>query len=98
VSRILRHLRAAEDLIDLWTYIALDDPGAADRLLDRIQAKLELVAERPHLGRERPELADHLRSVVLGNYVLFYRPVAEGIALVRVLSRYVDLEVAEFEP
>ncbi|MCJ2013228.1 type II toxin-antitoxin system RelE/ParE family toxin [Methylobacterium sp. J-076] len=97
MSRIRRYGRAKDDLLDLWTYIAQDDIAAADRMLDRIEAKLELVADRPRLGREMPELAEDLRSVTVGNYVLFYRPVPDGIALVRVLSRYVDLDHAEFD-
>ena len=31
MTRIVRSPRAAEDLIELWTYIAVDDPAAADR-------------------------------------------------------------------
>lgn len=65
--------------------------------MDRIQAKLDLVAEHPLIGRARPEIADSMRSVGLGNYVLFYRPDPEGIVLVRVLSRYMDLDEAVFD-
>ena len=90
MSRIRRHPQAAEDLLDLWTYIAQDDLDAADRMLDRIQAKLDLVAQRPLIGRGRPGLADDLRSVTVGNAVLFSRPIPDGIALVRVVSRYRD--------
>lgn len=97
MSRIWRHPRAVEDLLELWTYIAQDDPDAADRMLDRIAAKLDLVAQRPLMGRARPELGESLRSVIAGNVVLFYRPHSGGIALVRVLSRYRDLDSAEFE-
>ncbi len=98
MSRIRRHPQAAEDLLDLWTYIAQDDLDAADRMLDRIQAKLDLVAQRPLIGRGRPGLADDLRSVTVGNAVIFSRPIPDGIALVRVVSRYRDLETAEFAP
>lgn len=97
MSRVQRHPRAAEDLLDLWSYIAQDDMDAADRMLDRIEAKLHLVAQHPLMGRGRPELAEGLRSVTLGNSVLFYRPIPDGIALVRVLSRYRDLDTTEFE-
>ena len=31
---IRRSPRAAGDLIELWTHIAVDDPAAADRMLD----------------------------------------------------------------
>ncbi|GJD36680.1 type II toxin-antitoxin system RelE/ParE family toxin [Methylobacterium aerolatum] len=98
MSRILRHPRAVDDLLDLWSYVAQDDVAAADRLLDTIQHKLELIADRPLLGRARPELAQDLHSVVVGNVVLFYRPVADGIVLIRALSRYRDLESIAFDP
>lgn len=97
MSRVRRHPRAVEDLLELWTYIAQDDPDAADRMLDRIAAKLDLVAQRPLMGRARPELGESMRSVIAGNVVLFYWPHSDGIALVRALSRYRDLHSAEFE-
>lgn len=98
MGRIQRHPRAVADLLELWTYIARDDMDAADRMLDRIAAKLDLVAQHPLMGRARPELAEDLRSVTVGNSVLFYRPLQDGVALVRALSRYRDLDAAEFEP
>jgi hypothetical protein len=36
--RVLRTRRARQDLIDIWRHIGGDDPAAADRLLDRIDA------------------------------------------------------------
>jgi plasmid stabilization system protein ParE len=35
-GRVTRTARAEQDLIEIWTYIAADNPRAADRLLDRI--------------------------------------------------------------
>jgi toxin ParE1/3/4 len=35
--RIVRTDRAEEDLIDIWTYIALDNERAADRVLDVLE-------------------------------------------------------------
>jgi toxin ParE1/3/4 len=51
---IRRTAQAEEDLIDLWLYIAQDNPGAADRLLDEIEDKLSLLADHPQLGPARP--------------------------------------------
>jgi toxin ParE1/3/4 len=47
---IRRTAQAEEDLIDLWLYIAQDNPEAADRLLDEIEDKLSLLADHPQLG------------------------------------------------
>ena len=96
VGRILRRPRAEEDLLEIWTFVAQGNLDAADRLLDRIGSKLRLLAERPLIGRDRSELADAIRSFSVDNYVLFYRVGDEGIELVRVRSRYLDLNPADF--
>jgi toxin ParE1/3/4 len=42
---IRRTAEADEDLINIWLYIAPDNPGAADRLLDEIVASARARAE-----------------------------------------------------
>ena len=42
--------QAEEDLIDIWLYIAQDNPAAADNLLDTFEEKGLLLAENP-VGR-----------------------------------------------
>jgi toxin ParE1/3/4 len=36
---IKRTAQAEEDMIDIWIYIAQDNPAAADRLFDKIDGK-----------------------------------------------------------
>lgn len=83
--------RAQDDLIEIWTYIAEDGEAQADALLDSIDQKLQLLAKRPLIGRERSELNPALRSVPLGRYIIFYLPDADGIEVVRVLHSRRDL-------
>ncbi|SFL54447.1 type II toxin-antitoxin system RelE/ParE family toxin [Methylobacterium pseudosasicola] len=97
MTSIVRRPRAEKDLVEIWAYIAQDDVRAAG-LVDQIQAKLVLVADRPLIGRARPELAEALRSIAVGNYVLFYQPTPAGIDLVRIRSRYLDLDASDFVP
>jgi len=91
----LRHVRktvlAEEDLDEIWFYIALDSPDAADALLDKIDTQSALLARNPKLGPARPELLDDLRSFPVSHYILFYRPEPGGIELVRVLHGARDL-------
>jgi toxin ParE1/3/4 len=83
---IVRRSAAAEqDYRDIWRYIADDNPDAADRLLLRIDAKIELYARNPGMGRLRDDLGPGLRSFSVGNYLAFYRIAPDGIELVRVL-------------
>jgi len=76
---------AEQDLEDILTYIASDNPKAALRLIDRLEIQFGRLAETPGLGRSRPDLAHELRSFPLGNYLIFYHPEPGGIIIVRVL-------------
>jgi toxin ParE1/3/4 len=51
-----------------------------------------MLADNSKLGRERPELSEHLRSFPEGNYLIFYREWAGRIAIVRVLHGARDLD------
>ena len=54
---------AREDLREIARYIATDNPQAAHRMMAQFQDAFVRLGEMPHLGRERPELADALRVV-----------------------------------
>jgi toxin ParE1/3/4 len=77
--------QAEEDLLEIWVYIARDNEAAANRLYDRIERACATLAEHPHIGLERPELIQGVFSFPIGNYVIYYRPIEEGIEVVRVL-------------
>ena len=85
MGRIVRSPDAKRDTTQIWVYIAEDNFDAADRLIDLFDEKLNLLAEYPGLGQQRDDLAPGLRSFPVGKYLLFYRPIASGIELVRVL-------------
>lgn len=76
---------ADQDLEEIWIFVAHDDPDAADRLLDRIEESAQLLAENPYLGPARPDIASELRYHPVGNYLLLYRIVKNGIELVRIV-------------
>ena len=94
---ILKRPAADEDLLSIWLYIAADNDSAADRLLDRIDAALQLLAENPRAGSGRPELGDDVRSFVVGRYTLFYGVVEDGIELYRVIHSARDIGVDAFD-
>jgi toxin ParE1/3/4 len=83
---------AREDLIDIWQYIARDNPQAADRMLDRIWDGFRVVAKFPQGGTLRPELALNLRCYTVGNYVIYFRPLIDGIEVARVLHGARDVD------
>lgn len=87
--------RAEQDLEEIWLHIALDNPAAADGVLDQIAQTCSLLLANPKMGRARPELAPELRSFPASrSYILFYRPVWNGVEIVRVLHGARDVGVA----
>ncbi|MEH2305452.1 type II toxin-antitoxin system RelE/ParE family toxin [Nostoc sp.] len=73
-------------------YLFAGNPDVANRLLTLITQKLDNLAQFPSMGRRRDELLTALRSFPIDDYLIFYRPIAEGIEVVRVVSGYRDLE------
>lgn len=78
-------------MVEIASFIAQDNFGAAERFLRSVHQKIELLAENPKLGRRRDELAAGIRSFPLGQYLVFYRADEVSITIVRVLSGYRDL-------
>ena len=88
---VLRTSQANLDLVEIALRMAKENPTAADRWLDRICEKCQILACTPDLGRKRYDLAPNLRGSPVGNYIIFYRPTAEGIQVVRVLHGARDI-------
>lgn len=88
---VLRTSQAHLDFVEIAVRIAEDNPIAADRWLETIDEKCRLLATMPEMGRKRPELAPELRSLPVGNYIIFYRPIRDGIDVIRVLHGAQDL-------
>lgn len=82
---VQRTAQADEDLMDIWVYIAQDNPKAADKLSDEIESKFILLAGQPYLGPARPDIAPELRYFPVGSYLILYREITDGIEVVRVI-------------
>lgn len=96
MSRFKLSTQAAQDLEDIWIYIAQDSEQAADALIDEIIQRLPKLAAFPDMGRKRDDLLKGLRSFPVKSYVLFYRRIQEGIEIFRILHGRRDIK-SEFE-
>jgi len=76
---------ARADLEEIWFYIAQDNPDAADKLIRALVSRFVTLASMPLMGRQREELSSNLRSFPVGRYVIFYRPMENGVEIARVL-------------
>jgi toxin ParE1/3/4 len=88
---VFRTSQADADLTQIALHIAEHNPEAADRWLDLLNEKCQALSRMPEIGRKRFDLADGLRSLVVNNYVIFYRPVSNGIEVIRVLHGARDI-------
>ena len=83
-------------MLDIWTYVAADNPIAADQVLERIERILESIAEHPELGRERSEITEGLCSFAVVSWVIFYRIENESVVIARVLHGARDLDELDY--
>jgi toxin ParE1/3/4 len=96
-SRPRKSPQAEADVTAIWQFVAEDNIRAADALLDRIEAAFDMLAEMPRVGRAREDLAPKLRSFPVGNYLILYVPVPEGIEVVRVMHARRDIDADDMQ-
>ena len=70
--KVLLSDKASRDLLRIYSYIAERNPTAAEALIRRIDQKFDQLADLPFIGRQRSSLAPGLRSVLVGNHLIFY--------------------------
>ena len=96
-NRIIRSPRVRLDLIEIWGFIDDDNETEADTFLDKIEHVLMMLRDNPMAGRARPELGRDVRSFPVGNYIMFYRPLSDGIDLARALNGRKDIRVEDMD-
>jgi len=93
MSRVRKRPQAESDLDEIWWHIAQENPDAADQLLDRMDERCNTLAQFPFIGASRDELMLTLRSLPVGNYVIYYLPLDDGIEVIRVLHGSRDINM-----
>jgi toxin ParE1/3/4 len=96
--RILRRPRAKADLIEHYSHIARDKAAPAERFLRVAESAFELLARTPAIGTvwvsPNPRLAGvRVYPLPRGfrNYLVFYRPLPDGVEILAVLHGARDL-------
>lgn len=86
------------ELWTIWEFVAKDNPDAATRVVASAYETFATLARTPGLGRVRKFRNPRLKGIrswhICGfdHYVIFYRPVAEGIQVLHVYHGARDLE------
>ncbi len=96
---ILKYAAAArQDLLEIWVSIALDNPAAADRVVDRVEAACAKLRAYPELGRARPEIGDGARALIIGHWLALYKVEPESVQIVRIVDGVSDLVEISWQP
>jgi toxin ParE1/3/4 len=84
--------KARQDLRSIYRYIAQDNPHAARRVIEQLQATIHLLARNPHMGLLRSHLQQGLRTFTSGSYIIFYQPLNTGVNVVHIIHGARDIE------
>lgn len=99
MPRIILSEFVETELAAIWDYIAIDNSDAADRFLEAARDTFQTLAQMPGLGRIRtfPQARlNNMRSFRVRDferYLIFYRPIQDGIEVFHVLRGARDLEL-----
>jgi toxin ParE1/3/4 len=98
VAIVLRTDQAEGDLRKILLDLAQLSVTAGQRLVEMIKQKSLWYAERPEVGVLRDDLAPGLRCFMIWNYLIFYRSVAGGIELIRIIHGSRNIQPSHFTP
>jgi toxin ParE1/3/4 len=70
--RLLWTPQAETDVLDIYGFIALDNLGAADRILDKLQSNVQMLVRNPRLCQRRPDIRPPMRIFVQHPYLILY--------------------------
>src|SRR5258707_4949020 len=77
--------KAEEYLLEIWRYLAENDPAAATKFIRALHQHFTLLADNRSMGQARPDIAPELRYFPVKRYLILYRLITEGVEIVRVV-------------
>jgi len=90
--------QAVADLFDIWSFIARDNPAAADRVEEAALRACDFLADSPMAGQIRGELTPlPVRFWVVQpypSYLIVYDPESEPLRVIRILHSARDVSTA----
>jgi len=86
-GKIIWSLQARDDLRDIVSYIAADNPSAAQSFGILLMSKMDVLTNFPKLGRVVPEEGDeNIREIIVRPYRIVYQVLTHrnAVAIVRI--------------
>lgn len=86
MARLIWTEPALVDLAEIAEYIALDNPDAASRFVQKVFDRIEGLEAHPNSGKRPPELEGlPYREVIVAPCRIFYRVEADSVFIVHVM-------------
>ena len=80
---------AKQDLISIKSYIATDNPIAANRWIEKLRKRARNALNAPLSGRKVPEiLRDDIRELIEGNYRIVYQVFSDRLVVLTVFESH----------
>jgi toxin ParE1/3/4 len=98
-TKLLWSNQARTDLLEIYALIGLEQPAAAERYFDRIEAKAKLLQSQPRMGLRRPDIRPSVRMLVEAPYLLLYHTLpdtddgpVDAVEIIRLVDGRRDLK------
>jgi len=86
MSGFVLHPEAFADLEEIWEFIATDNLGAADRVLEEIYGAIRSLVSFPQQGHRRTDLTSRpIRFQPVRDFLIAYAPDEEPLLVIAVL-------------
>jgi toxin ParE1/3/4 len=94
MTRVVFRAEAEADIAAIFLVVAEQSADRAQRLANRLRARVRILESHPFVGRLRPDLGEGLRSLYERPYLLVYRLNENDAEIVAVLHAARDLPAA----
>lgn len=85
--------RAKEDLHGIWNYTFRNwSEGQADHYIAKLYERFEWLAERPDVGKHRPDIHEGFYCFPNRAHIVFYLIRENTIDIIGVLRKYMDVD------
>ena len=92
MSQVIFAPEADNDLIEIAAFFARDKPDAARHWVQGLRETCQVLASHPESGEDRPDFGvSGCRCFSVGVYIVFFRPIAGGIEIARIIHGNRDL-------
>jgi plasmid stabilization system protein ParE len=86
MSGFVFHPDAITDLVEIWEFIAADNPDDADRVLQEIETALHALVTFPQQGHSRRDLTSRpLKFHIVREFLIAYTPSDQPLLVIAVL-------------